>query len=67
MSRLIQTLIVLLLIALVPMRATASVAIGFNAADHQPAAAHAHDSAANDPLVIEHVEWARRKLSIDRD
>lgn len=30
-------------------------------------AAHAHDSAANDPLVIEHVEWARRKLSIDRD
>ena len=44
MPRLIQTLIVLLLIALVPMRATASVAIGFNAADHQPAAAHAHDS-----------------------
>jgi len=30
-------------------------------------AAHAHDSAANDPLVNEHVEWARRKLSIDRD
>lgn len=43
MSRCIQTLIVLLLIALVPMRAIASVAIGFCVAGHQPAAVHAHD------------------------
>jgi hypothetical protein len=43
MSRRVQTLVVLLLIALVPMRAIASVAIGFCAASHQPAAAHAHD------------------------
>ena len=47
MSRRIQTLIVLLLIALVPMRAIASVAIGFCVAGHPPAAAHAHDGADN--------------------
>ena len=43
MSRRIQILIVLLLIALVPLRAIASAAIGFHVVDHQPAAAHAHD------------------------
>ena len=43
MLRLFETLIVLLLIALVPIRATASVAIAFHSADHRSAATYAHD------------------------
>jgi hypothetical protein len=49
MSRRIQILIVLLLIALVPIRAIASVAIGFCVAGHQSAAEHAHDGGDHGP------------------
>ncbi len=43
----IQTLIMLLLIALVPVRAIAAVAIGFHSADYDPVASHAYQATEN--------------------
>lgn len=54
MPRALRTVAVLILVALMPLRAVAAVTIGFCAAGHQEAAVPSHAGHANDAQVHAH-------------